>query len=298
MNIRIDSNFQFSVVSIQYTATGELSISLTSDGISTNTCYQYTANLGSVQAEERPTISLLQYAKTFAMSANINSKTKDSYRLMCNHLEAFGDIPIDKITTAYLQDYIRYLQLQGLKCGTVRLYFQKLACVLHDAYKNGLFDNRVLQRVKRPRREQQQKSFLTETELRKLMKNQLSAEFNNIQTMFIFSCLTGLRYSDVQGLRWKDVKRNGKHLQLEFHQKKTDTHERLPLCTDAESLLRSQKRSGEYVFKEETNQKVNVVLKRWCKKARRQRWQSVRGAESSWADFLRLHILQGAEQTL
>ena len=78
MNIRIDSNFQFSVVSIQYTATGELSISLTSDGISTNTCYQYTANLGSVQAEERPTISLLQYAKTFAMSANINSKTKDS----------------------------------------------------------------------------------------------------------------------------------------------------------------------------------------------------------------------------
>ena len=69
MNIRIDSNFQFSVVSIQYTATGELSISLTSDGISTNTCYQYTANLGSVQAEERPTISLLQYAKTFAMSA-------------------------------------------------------------------------------------------------------------------------------------------------------------------------------------------------------------------------------------
>ena len=53
---------------------------------------------------------------------------------MCNHLEAFGDIPIDKITTAYLQDYIRYLQLQGLKCGTVRLYFQKLAMLFLDAY--------------------------------------------------------------------------------------------------------------------------------------------------------------------
>ncbi len=286
MNIKIESNFLFSVSAIQYSATGELCITLNSDKTSPDGRYQYKASLGSGQAEEKPTISLLQYATDFATSANIKSKTKDSYRLMYNHLEKYGDMPIDKITTAYLQDYIRYLQMQGLKCGTVRLYFQKLACVLHDAYKNGLFDNRVLQRVKRPRREQQKKSFLTETELRKLMKNQLSAEFNNIQTMFIFSCLTGLRYSDVQGLRWKDVKRNGKHLQLEFHQKKTDTHERLPLCTDAESLLRSQKRSGEYIFKEETNQKVNVVLKRWCKKARRQRWQSVRGAESSWADFL------------
>ena len=31
MNIKIDSDFQFSVVSIQYTATGELSICLSSD---------------------------------------------------------------------------------------------------------------------------------------------------------------------------------------------------------------------------------------------------------------------------
>lgn len=86
--------------------------------------------------------------------------------------------------------------------------------------------------------------------------------------MFLFSCMTGLRYSDVQGLRWKDVKRSGKHLQLEFHQQKTDTLERLPLCAEAEALLRSQKRGGEYVFRKESNQRVNVVLKRWCKEAK------------------------------
>ena len=152
------------------------------------------------------------------------------YRLMCNHLEAYGDITIDKITTAYLQDFIKYLQSQGMKPGSVRLYFQKLACVLHDAYKNGLFDDRILQRVKRPKREQEKKSFLSETELKKLAHHRLSEEYNNIQSMFLFSCMTGLRYSDVQGLRWKDVKRSGKHLQLEFHQQKTDTYERLPFA--------------------------------------------------------------------
>ena len=67
---------------------------------------------------------------------------------------------------------------------------------------------------------------------------------------------------------WTDVKRSGKHLHLEFHQQKTDTYERLPLCAEAEALLRGQKRGGEYVFKEETNQKVNVVLKRWCKEVK------------------------------
>lgn len=53
MNIKIDSNFQFSVASIQYTASGELSICLTSDEFPTDIHYQYSASLGNGQAEER-----------------------------------------------------------------------------------------------------------------------------------------------------------------------------------------------------------------------------------------------------
>ena len=93
---------------------------------------------------------------------------------MCNHLEAYGDCSIDKVTTSYLQDFISFLHSQGLKTGTVRLYFQKLTCVLHYAYKNGLFDDRILQRVKRPKREQEKKSFLSETELKKLTRGEIN----------------------------------------------------------------------------------------------------------------------------
>ena len=83
MNIKIESNFRFSVVSIQYSATGELSISLSSDVFPNSTRYQYSASLGSGQAEEKPTISLLEYTKSYAASANIKPQTKDTYRLMC-----------------------------------------------------------------------------------------------------------------------------------------------------------------------------------------------------------------------
>lgn len=91
MNVKIYSDFQFKVVSIKYTPNGELCISLTSDIFSDNSHYQYSACLGSGQAEEKPAVSLLRYARDFSASANIKSKTKDSYRLMYNHLEAYGD---------------------------------------------------------------------------------------------------------------------------------------------------------------------------------------------------------------
>jgi hypothetical protein len=86
MNIKIDSNFQFSVLSIQYTPQGELCITLDSDGLSTNAHYQYTASLGNGQAEEKPTTSLLQYCRDFVAAANIKPQTKSSYHLMCRHL--------------------------------------------------------------------------------------------------------------------------------------------------------------------------------------------------------------------
>lgn len=286
MNVKIVSNFDFAVTSILYSANGELQIRLEKEGMTTKNSYEYAVCLGDERAVRRPTYSLLEYTREFAQNSSIKDKTKDSYRLMSIHLEKYGDCTIDNVTTNYLQGFVGYLQDQGLMVGTVRLYFQKLACVLHEAYKNGLFDDRILQRVKRPKREQEKKSFLTEMELKKLTKHPLSKEYNNIQSMFLFSCMTGLRYSDVQGLRWKDVRRNGKHLRLDFHQQKTDTHECVPLCAEAESLLHNQKHSGEYVFRRETNQKVNVVLKRWCKEAKIKKRVSFHSARHTFCVLL------------
>lgn len=267
MNVKISSDFKFTVASIQYMPNGELHISLSS-GEDTKVNYEYKASLGDGVAMEKPSISLLQYARDYTQRSNIQPKTQSTYHLMCNHLAQYGDCAIDKVTTEYLQGFIGHLQSTGMMPNTVRLYFQKLACVLHQAYKNNLFDDRILQRVKRPKKEQQKKCFLSEVELKRLVKHKLSSEFDNIQTMFLFSCMTGLRFSDVQGLKWKDIKKNGKHLQLEFHQQKTDTQERLPLCTEAEAILHSIKHNGEYVFGTETNQKANTVLKRWCREAK------------------------------
>ncbi len=267
MDIRIKSNFHFAVASIEYTPGGELSVTLVSDSGDADVRHEYRASLGEGDAVSKPVVSLLEYARGYYAASGVKEKTKDCYRLMCKHLEAYGDSAIDVVTTGYLQGFVSHLQSLGMQDSTVRLYFQKLTCVLHDAYRNGLFDDRVLRRVKLPRREQRKKSFLTEAELCRLCRNPIPDGCANIQDMFLFSCLTGLRFGDVERLRWRDVRRRGKRLILEYRQQKTGSCERLPLCPAAEEILRGRKRGDGYVFDRETNQRTNVVIKRWCKSA-------------------------------
>lgn len=104
MDVKADSNFQFSVDSIHYTATGEICISLTSEVFSPDTRHPYFAGLG--------------------WRAGGGKAPR-------------GLPPTDKVTTLHPQHFIEYLMSQGLKTGTVRPRFRKLACALHDACRTG-----------------------------------------------------------------------------------------------------------------------------------------------------------------
>jgi len=268
MDIKIKSNFRFTVAAIEYTPGGELYITLESDSGDRVKQYEYTASLGDGAAVSKPVVSLLEYARGYYAASGVKEKTRDCYRLMCRHLEAYGDKAMDEVTTEYLQGFVSHLQGHGLQVGTVRLYFQKLTCVLHEAYRDGLFDDRVLQRVRLPRRERRKRSFLTEAELGRLSRTPLGGDSGNIQDMFMFSCLTGLRFGDVERLSWRDVRHIGRETVLEYRQQKTGVCERLPLCPAAEEILKGRKRRDGLVFTRETNQRANAVIKRWCRAAR------------------------------
>lgn len=263
MNIKIKTIFPFSVSSIQYASDGELCITLTTDTASEDRQYEYAASLGSGQAVERPQISLADYTLNFVACHRIKAVSKSPYRLMVKYLMGYGDRTLDAITTDYLQDFIGYMQAKGMAQNSVRLYFQKLTCVLHHASKEGLFDDRILQRVRRLPKPKEQKGYLTEKDINKLIRTRSHGKHGNIEAMFLFSCLTGLRFSDVKALRWKDVKHDGKRLRIEFLQHKTGTSESLPLSDGAEALLRGQARTGATVFEPVTNQWANGVLKKW-----------------------------------
>lgn len=263
MKVTIKTNFRFTVQGIEYTADREIRLVLASSESGTDALHTYEVELGSGESEAGLPQMLSDYAEAFAEGSPIKEKTKQSYRLMVKHLRRYGDRRLDEVTTEYLQGFIAHLEGLGHRRNTVRLAFQKLACVLHNAYREGLFDDRILQRVRRPRRDPAKKTFLTERELGRLARTPLPERYGNIRRMFLFSCYSGLRFSDVVGLETAEVKRRNKHLWLEFHQQKTDTQERIPLCTQAEEILNSVPRRGRHVFESETHQRTNKVLKEW-----------------------------------
>lgn len=87
--------------------------------------------------------------------------------------------------------------------------------------------------------------------------------------MFLFSCFTGLRFSDVQQLMWKDISFG--EAKLEMKMLKTSDSIRLPLVPDALQILREQRNHqiGEtFVFKRITGQAVNRSLKEIMKEAK------------------------------
>ena len=135
MKLTVNSNFPFRINAINYASDGNVTLTIEAEATTTESRYLYEADFGMQQAEEREPVSLVQYTSDFTASHHVKEKTKSTYQMMLNHLKNYGDIDLEHITTAYLQDIITHMESQGLGRGTVRLYFQKLACMLHHAYK-------------------------------------------------------------------------------------------------------------------------------------------------------------------
>lgn len=93
---------------------------------------------------------------------------------------------------------------------------------------------------------------------------------NEILEAFLFSCYSGLRYSDMRRLTKQHVVSINRKRWIVIRMKKTDTDIRIPIYLMFEGrglkLVREIKRSRGIVFKLPDSQTVNRELKKICKK--------------------------------
>ena len=115
------------------------------------------------------------------------------------------------------------------------------------------------------------RKHLTFEEVVKLKELILSKEhqnLNDVKNMFLFSCVTGLRFSDVQNLKWKNVLLEAKKLEIKVV--KTSNNLKVALIPDALEILAGLKgfhMPESFVFKRITNQAINRSLKTIMKEA-------------------------------
>ena len=113
-------------------------------------------------------------------------------------------------------------------------------------------------------REETQREFLTEEELQRLIDTPFKDE--RLGNAFLFSCFTGLRYSDVKALTFDRINEG----YLYFRQQKTKSVERIKLSQSALKILERQRkinRNTKQVFNLYSKSHMDFLLKEWAGKA-------------------------------
>lgn len=173
------------------------------------------------------------------------------------HLEAFtGDeLTFAEITRQWVENFRDYLVKDARTKGGRRLsqnstasYYSKVVAAIKHAVKDGILIQNPAQGVEFIKQVDPERQFLTLEELQRLAAT--DCEIPVLKNAFLFSALTGLRWSDIEKLTWSEVHFSGEYGHfIQFRQKKTKGFETLPISKQASDLLGKRGRPDEQVFK-------------------------------------------------
>ncbi len=188
-------------------------------------------------------------------------KTAFSYfEKFTNNYCRFGDV-----TEKLCIDFKNYLSDKtDLARNSQASYFSKFKSVCRTATENKLFKENPALKVSVSEVEVQ-KEFLTLEELQQLAVTPF--RYESLRRASLFAALTGLRFSDIQKLSWKEIQHSkDQGYYIRFQQQKTKNAETLPISDEAFELLGTRGDAGERVFTK-LNKYHCLYLPLWIKEA-------------------------------
>lgn len=196
------------------------------------------------------------------------------------HLTAYTrgrKVAMRDVTREWLEGFKRYLldeavSLRGtgeemeLGTNTCSLYFSKVRAAVREACRRRIMSHNPLDEVRGIRTEEVERAYLTLAEVRRLAASECESAV--LRRAFLFSCLTGLRKSDIIALRWEDVREENGYTRIVFRQQKTRGQEYLDIAPEAvrylgERGLPTARPFGAFRYSERTNE----ILREWADRA-------------------------------
>lgn len=181
-------------------------------------------------------------------------------------VRGFRDYLDEKAMQWAIDDRKREVEPRQLAQGTKALMFQKLCTVFNLAVKEGLLARNPSLNVERFKEPESDREFLSVEEMRHLAAVPAPSEV--LGRAFFFSCLTGLRWSDIEKLTWHEVGKVGNVTRIVFKQKKTRSREYLDVNDQAVTLMGERGEDGARVFAGlGTIQQARISIAAWVKAA-------------------------------
>ncbi len=149
------------------------------------------------------------------------------------------DFPIKELSHQFVTDYEFYLKsVQNLQHNTTKGYIKKLKKIVRLCVANDWLDKDPFMNYKISIRDTH-RTYLLEDEIKKIVeKNFVIERLRVVRDIFIFSCYTGLAYSDVAKLTAPDIATGIDGEKWIFTTRsKTDTATRVPLLPPALAII-------------------------------------------------------------
>ena len=180
---------------------------------------------------------------------------------------SFGEVTADLCTR--FREYL--LNAKQLRHKTKKVsrnsaagYFSTFRALLKQAYKERLLTENINDFLDYIEWEEVDRDFLTQEELIQLA--QTPCKHDILRSASLFSCLTGLRISDIESLQWNYIQPvPAIGLCIVITIQKTKTPVKLPLCDEAIELM-GERTSGK-VFKGLKRSMTGKPLKDWIEAA-------------------------------
>jgi integrase len=165
-----------------------------------------------------------------------------------------GELLFKDVTVALVDDYRDYLlsarsRRTGKKLArnTAFSYYNKVKTTLKKAYKEQLLQRDINAGLECIKEQESDRNYLTMDEVISLFKAKCPKE--QVKRVGLFAILTGLRYSDIVKLKWKEViVTQGEGYYIWFTQKKTEKPENLPISEEAFEIMGDRSADDKLVF--------------------------------------------------
>ena len=180
-----------------------------------------------------------------------------------------GNVRMCDVDEKFCQGFKDYLENavtksnKPLSPNSKNSYFIKFRVFMQTALQEGVIYKNPCAGIKPAAQSEEKREYLTMDELKVLAQTPCCKDV--LKRAFLFSCLTGLRWSDVNKLRWSDVREQDGFKRIVFRQKKTKNLEYLDINEQASALMGDRTDDDNRVFVGlKYSAQMNLELQRWC----------------------------------
>ena len=224
--------------------------------------------------EKKTNVNFIDYFKALTDDRKQSSGNWGNWDSTLKHLVNYKgqNIRFKDIDEAFCKGFLEYLNKaekssgQPLSSASKASYFSKFRASLKEAVKKKIITSNPADDISIPKVKQEKREYLTIDEVRALYKTE--CRYDVLKRAFLFSCLTGLRWSDVNNLQWHQVTNNNGDWQITFNQQKTDKLQYLDVSEQARELLGQASSKDDKVFTGlKYSSYMNVELSKWVMRA-------------------------------